>query len=169
MKAAAAVERLSLNMENKMEKKKVGRPKEWTNDRLLTLGARLIEWLNMSDDNLFFEDFLVQNDLYGDLLNRHLDESTEFRELIQKAKIIQEIKLNRLAIRSKIQPVYTMFFMKNHHGYTDRQETIIRGDFPQINFGLLQPIINQSPDQPLQIRDQPLKRLIEPTEPGESE
>lgn len=99
-----------------------GRPSVWDELAVTRLGNDLIAWLQADDDNIFVEDFLSQHGLYRQAQARLTSKFEVFRDLIKAAKEIQEIKINRLALKQKVNPVMAIFLLKNHHGYADKQE-----------------------------------------------
>jgi hypothetical protein len=109
----------STSIDGSSTKRKVGRPREWTEERLVALGEGLIEWLNEADENIFLDEYLVKNDLYAELLSQQIDTSNEFAQLIKKAKKIQESKIAKFAFSGKKNPVFGMFLLKCKHGYSE--------------------------------------------------
>lgn len=101
---------------------------KWTEEKAIELGNRLIEWMNEKDDNgkdkgnIFFKEFLMQNDVYQDLIEYLGDKFKSFSDLIRKAKQLQELKLIKFGIADRLQPTMTIFVLKNHHNYKDKQD-----------------------------------------------
>jgi hypothetical protein len=121
---------------------------KWTEGKAIDLGEKMIEWLREKDDedndkgNIFFREFLLDNDLYSDLVDYLCDKYKSFSDLIKKAKEIQEIKLVKFGVGDRLQPAMTIFILKNNHGYRDKQETELTGKdgkdlFPKIEVEII--------------------------------
>ena len=94
---------------------------KWTEQMVSDLANELIKWLQ-EDDNIFFQDFLYNvKDLHPNIVSDMTARFTSFSELIKKAKKIQEVKLINMGVQNKLQPAMTIFVLKNHHNYKDRQ------------------------------------------------
>jgi hypothetical protein len=103
-----------------------GRPVIWTEEKVLQLGEELIEWLKADEDNVWFERFLYEvKDLYPQLIGEMRDKYPKFAELIKKAKKIQENKLVDGTLKHSLNPTMSIFVLKNHYQYTDKQQTEI--------------------------------------------
>lgn len=110
-------------------------PKEkWTEEKSLKLGNELLEWLTDKTDkdkeskNIFFEQFIVvERKLPVNLVAYLSKKFTSFCELIDRAKKIQELKLVRFGIFDKTNPTMTKFVLTNHHNYSDKKETTLKG------------------------------------------
>ena len=63
--------------------------------------------------------------------------NTEVRNVIKKAYVLLNALLEDYGQNGKINPVMAIFMMKNHFGYTDKQEVVVT---PNAKFG-------EEPDQ----------------------
>jgi hypothetical protein len=121
---------------------------KWTEELSLKTANELIDWIQQPVEffydekgnptkilkaNLYFKYFLVQRDLYGDLIDDLCDKFPKFLELIKKAKTLQETKLNELATMGLLNPAMTIFCLKNHHGYKDKIETDLTSNGESLN------------------------------------
>jgi hypothetical protein len=101
-----------------------GRPTKWTEEKVMELGDDLINWLRESEDNIWFERFLYEEkDLYPQFISEMRDKYEKFSELLKKAKKIQESKLVDLTLKHNLNPTMSIFVLKNHYQYTDKQQT----------------------------------------------
>lgn len=108
-------------------------PKEkWTEEKALELGNQLIEWLKEKDEkgddkgHIFFEEFLIiEKDLYHDLIGYLCRKFTSFLELIEKARKIQELKLQKYGVADRLNATMTKFVLTNKHGWSDKVENKI--------------------------------------------
>ena len=103
-----------------------GRPLIWTEEKVLQLGEELIQCLKSDEDNVWFERFLYEEkDLYPQFISEMRDKYPKFSELIKRAKKIQENKLVDGTLKHSLNPTMSIFVLKNHYQYTDKQQTEI--------------------------------------------
>ena len=102
---------------------------KWTLEEAMKIGYDLIAWMKEKDvngedkGNIFYADFLcIENDYYEDLIGYLCKKFKPFLDLIKKAKEIQELKLVKFGVADRLQPAMTIFVLKNHHNYKDKQE-----------------------------------------------
>lgn len=113
-------------MDENKEKRKVGRPKTWTDEKIESLAKELESWFTNPGtelDRLYYGQFLAEYpDLYPQMVSKFSSVNQVFRETIKRLDKLQEARLLQFALRQKINPVFTMFLLKNKHGYTDKME-----------------------------------------------
>ena len=96
---------------------------KWTEQKALQLGIDMIEWQKKDAINIFWEEFLViERDLYPDVINYLCKKYTSFLKLIEKARKIQELKLQKYGSADKLNAAITKFVLINKHGWRDKQE-----------------------------------------------
>ena len=102
---------------------------KWTEERALSLGKELIEWLKEEGtENMFFEEFLViKKDLYPELTSYLCNKFSSFSKLIAKAKKIQEIKLKKYGSGDVLNATITKFVLINEHEWKDKSEVAMSG------------------------------------------
>ncbi len=89
---------------------------KWTEERALEVGKNLLTWINESDENMFFEEFLmIKNDYYPQLISYLCEKFTTFSKLIARAKKIQEIKLYKFGVGDQLNASMTKFVLINEH------------------------------------------------------
>lgn len=109
-----------------MSNKKVGgqlgntNAQKWTEQALLEIGNKLLKWME-SKNNIFFEEFLLEHDLYGTFLATYRDKYPSFSKLVYRADKIQEIKLKKLALMKETDSSMTKFCLINHHGFVSEK------------------------------------------------
>lgn len=114
---------------------------KWTEEKALKLGNELINWLSPKIEviqgkqrdihatNIFWEEFIVINKgYYDDLISYLCGKFNAFSDLIKKARKIQELKLVKYGIANRLQPAMTIFVLKNHHNYKDKQDITTGGE-----------------------------------------
>lgn len=113
---------------------------KWTEQKALQLANELIEWLKAKDadgedkGNMFYNEFLiVEKDLHPNKISQLSDKFLSFRELIEKAKKIQEIKLVKYGVGDRLNATMTKFTLTNNHGWSDQNKTDITTNGEKIN------------------------------------
>lgn len=104
----------------------------WTEKKSIEMLNELIDWLELADENIFFNEFLYLeyrknhpelNRQTFDELPSYLDKKyTSCSKLLNVAKKIQETKLIKFGVFDKLNATMTKFVLINHHGYTERSE-----------------------------------------------
>jgi hypothetical protein len=120
-----------------MAKNKGGRPLIWTEEKVMKLGNELLEWMLLSEDNIWFETFLYEKgEIYPQLISEMCVKYERFSELIKKIKKLQEGKIVNGALKQNLNTAMSIFLLKNHHGYKDKQEQDVnhKGEGITINF-----------------------------------
>lgn len=105
-------------------------PKEkWNEQKALELGSDLINWLKEKDNDgedkghIFFEEFLViENDYYPELISYLCDKFSSFSNLINKARKIQELKLQKYGVGDRLNATMTKFVLINKHNWKEKTE-----------------------------------------------
>lgn len=98
----------------------MARPKKWTEEALVQLGTELVEWMLSDVEHVYWQEFLVvEKGLYKELISQMTSQSQAFSQLVKRAKDIQEVRLVKKEGKGEIKSI---FVLKNHHGYADKQE-----------------------------------------------
>lgn len=100
-------------------KKKIGRPREWTDARIEALAADLFKWFTEDESRLFYGSWMVNHGLHWEHLSRFRSVSDVFRETCKKVDALQEERLVLLGLKNPVMPI---FVLKNKHGWADKQE-----------------------------------------------
>ena len=97
--------------------------KKWTEEKAIKLGEDLIKWLKEKNENMFFNEFLVlENDYYHELITYLCKKYKSFFTLINRAKEIQELKLQKYGVLDKLNAAMTKFVLINVHDWRDKSE-----------------------------------------------
>lgn len=96
---------------------------KWTEEKVLDIGKQLIEWMKESVSNFWFEDFLIEHDLYDDFVSNMSERFPRFREYITRAKKIQESRITKIALMGDLDSGMARWVLSVHHGKRDVQET----------------------------------------------
>lgn len=92
---------------------------KWTEENAKEFGKDLLEWFAKEEYNIFFKEFLLQNDLYADVVTYLCKKFPSFSELIKIAKEWQELRLWKWGTLGKLDRTMAIFSLKNHHGARD--------------------------------------------------
>lgn len=103
-------------------KRPAHRPVEWTEEAAMALASALEAWMEEDEEHIFFQEYLAKHRIRNATIANLSSKYPEFQKIIKDLKVIQEYRINRLALKQKINPVMAIFLLKNHHGYTDKQE-----------------------------------------------
>lgn len=97
-----------------------GRPEIWTEEKALELGQGLVDWMMEDESRVYWMEYIVINrGLYKQIVSDLSSKFATFSALAKKAKDIQELRLLKTVGKGEIK---SMFVLKNHHGYADKQE-----------------------------------------------
>ena len=122
---------------------KTGRPIKWTEEKAMELANELIDWMKSNDNNIFFEQFLVEDkDRNPQIVSELSSKFKSFSEVIKKAKQIQEYRvanmglmpkettnssideLNKEISSQKHNSAFCMFFLKAHYGWLEEEKRL---------------------------------------------
>lgn len=93
---------------------------KWTEEALLKVGNDLLEWMKVKG-NMFFEEFLLDYDLYDTFLANYRNKYPSFSKLIARADKIQEIKLKKMGLNKEHDSAITKFCLINHHDFVSEK------------------------------------------------
>lgn len=98
----------------------------WTQDKALTLGNQLIDFIETNEQVLYVSQFCEFVKLSKQKISELAKLYSPFQELLQKAKTILENRLLLVGHNGKNFP-FTIFTLKNHYNYTDRTDVNVSG------------------------------------------
>lgn len=104
-----------------------GRPKKYTEEFINRQADELIIWLR-EPKNIFFEDFLLDQDLNPQLMAIWAKENDKFSSAYDIAYQRQASRIKNGAITKDFSDGFSKFILINNHGYSDKTETKISGD-----------------------------------------
>ena len=96
---------------------------KWTEEKVIEIGKKLIDWMKESTSNFWLEDFLLENDLFADFTGDMAKRYPRFAEYIARAKQIQESRISKLALLGQLDTGMARWVLSVHHGKRDVQET----------------------------------------------
>lgn len=96
---------------------------KWTKKIADQLAHDLIAWQKKDAINIFWEEFLViERDLHPNVIGYLRKKYSSFSDLLEQARKIQELKLQKYATADKLNAAITKFVLINKHGWRDKQE-----------------------------------------------
>jgi hypothetical protein len=118
-----------------IEKRPVGRPTIWTEEKVLQLGEELYSWMLESGQNVWFETFLYERgDIYPQFISEMCEKYDKFSELIKKVKKLQEAKIINGALSNNLNTAMSIFLLKNHHNYKDKIDSEVEHKGITLNY-----------------------------------
>lgn len=96
---------------------------KWTEEKVLSIGKQLLEWMKESDGNFWLEDFLHENDLYVNFINSMSNRFPRFKDYIARAKEIQESRITKFALLGNLDTGMARWVLSVHHNKRDVAET----------------------------------------------
>jgi len=122
---------------------KTGRPIKWTEKKALELANELIDWMKSSENNMFFELFLVENkDIPLEMISVLSKKFKSFFQTVKKAKQIQEYRIAKMGLMPKESTIssvdelnketssqkhnsaFCMFFLKVNYGWLEEEKRL---------------------------------------------
>lgn len=89
----------------------------WTEAKAMELAIDLLQWYKDDAARIFFQEFLLERDLYKDSVAFLSEKYESFSAVIKQAKQWQEVRLAKWGVYGKTNPAVTIFMLTNHHGY----------------------------------------------------
>lgn len=109
--------------------KKIGRPIEWTPERIEAERIALEKWID-NPKNYFFTAFLNERHLDLKQVERFAEVSPTFCHTYAHAKQIQEARLVELAVSRKGDGNFIKFVLQNKAGWKEKSEVSGNGTNP---------------------------------------
>src|SRR5437868_976301 len=101
----------------------MGRPREWTDDKIAALAEDLWQWYTEDETRLFYGTWLALRGLHTEHKARFQRVSEVFRDTCKRIDKMQEERLCNAGIGAGKNPGMAIFVLKNKHGYADKVET----------------------------------------------
>lgn len=114
---------------------------KWTEKEAIQFGIDMLNWFNESDQNIFFEEFLLikcdrkkyRGRIYIDLPAYLSDKYKSFSDILKQAKRIEELKLKSLGSNGKANPQIVKFLLSAQYGYSENNNQNITITTPIFN------------------------------------
>lgn len=105
-------------------KRKPGRPRKWTDEKIEEVGNELWEWFNQPG-NMVYIKFLAERGLHYETIARFQSVSKPFCEIIKKCNILQEAKLIEAGLSKEYSrsQMFAIACLNNKHGWAHKQES----------------------------------------------
>ena len=96
---------------------------KWTEEKVLKIGQQLLDWMMEDQSHFWFEDFLIEHDLFTDFTSDMAKRHPRFAAYIERAKRIQESRITKFALTGNLDTGMARWVLSVHHGKRDVQET----------------------------------------------
>lgn len=112
------------------EPNKVGRPLEWTDERIQEEADALIQWMTDNKFSCWLKDFAIEREYPAEYFSRWADQHPGFNQALKRVKDMQESRLFQDGANpgTLMDKTMAIFALKNHHGWKDTQHTENRSD-----------------------------------------
>lgn len=99
-----------------------GRPKKYTDEFIKDLADKMINWFKSDKDNIFLEDFMIEQDLYSELCSIFAKRNDYFLQSLKRVKAIQKQRILRLGLEGEWDKTLVIFTLKNVSDMRDKKE-----------------------------------------------
>ncbi len=103
-----------------------GRPLKYDDNYLNELADKLELWIK-DDEHIWYEDFLLENDLLPHHLTLFAERSERFQQAYHKAKVWQRGVLVKGGLSTTFNANITKFVLANTSGWSEKNETKVSG------------------------------------------
>lgn len=100
---------------------------KWTEEAALKLGQELIEWMNEAEANFWLKDFLIEKELYADVIGYLSDKYPRFCDYIARAKEIEASRIQKFALMNQLNTGMAQWVLSVHHDQHNVQKQEITG------------------------------------------
>lgn len=123
-----------------------GRPKTHTDEFIEKQADDLLAWFK-NEENVFFDDFCLYQDLNPDLMSEWANSNQKFAGVYKTAKKWQESRLRNGVLKKGYNNGMATLVLTNHHNYVStKTETKLSGDAKNPVSLLYQEAIDTSKD-----------------------
>jgi len=95
------------------------KPYKWTETKLKEVSQDLIDWFSLDERNVFFKAFLQEHGIFESFICDYTKKYKFFKDAIRKAKEIQKVKIQQLALFNVTNTVISIYLLKVIHGMRD--------------------------------------------------
>lgn len=89
---------------------------KWTEEKALELAQQLIDWMKSEQKNFLMGDFLIEHDLYADLIADLSGKYPRFAEHIARAREIEAHRIQKFALTNNLNPGMAQWVLAVNHG-----------------------------------------------------
>ena len=105
-----------------------GRPPKYDDKFIRSLADKMVDWFLASDNNIFLEDFMIEQGLYSELCSIFAKRNDYFLQSLKRVKAIQKQRVLRLGLEGIWDKSLVIFTLKNVSGMRDKQEHKVEQD-----------------------------------------
>lgn len=88
---------------------------KWTEEKVLKLAKDLIDWMKDDMGNFWLEEFLIERDLYPDVISYLSEKFPPFSDYIARAKAIQESRIKKFALMNQLNSGMAQWVLATVH------------------------------------------------------
>lgn len=104
-----------------------GRPKRYTEDYVNKLADILLVWIDEDKDNIFIEDWCLENNIPEEAVTTELIKNDRFSQAYKKFKTKQKVSLCKGSLKRKLAHPMCALILSHSHGMHQRTEQKISG------------------------------------------
>lgn len=107
---------------------------KWTEDKACQMGEQLLEWMNEAPQNFWIKDFLLEKELYADVIGYLSNKYPPFLEYIARAREIEASRIQKLGLMGHLNSGMAQWILAVNHKIFNIQksETEIKSTQPII-------------------------------------
>lgn len=103
---------------------------KWTEPKALKLAKELIDWMQESTQNFWMKDFLLEHELYDDVINYLSNKFQRFSDYITRAKAIQASRIQKFAMMNQLNSGMAQWVLSVHHKMRVKSEVEVNNSQP---------------------------------------
>jgi hypothetical protein len=96
---------------------------KWSEEKAVKIGKELIEWMEEQQQNFWIRDFLLEHELYGDVVSYLSEKYPPFSEYIARAKEIEASRIQKFAMMNQLNSGMAQWVLSVHHKLQNVQKT----------------------------------------------
>ena len=96
---------------------------KWSEKKALDLGKELIDWMLLSPSNYWIKDFLLEHELYADVISYLSKRYPRFLDYITRAKEIEASRIQKFALQNQMNTGMVQWVLSVHHDMHNIQKT----------------------------------------------
>lgn len=105
---------------------------KWSDRKVREFGQQILDWMHESPHNFWMRDFLLDNDMYDDVIKYLSDRHPVFKEYIARAKEIQASRIQKFGLMNQLNSGMVQWVLSVHHKLTQKTETEITHSRPLV-------------------------------------
>lgn len=96
---------------------------KWTEKKAIDLAKELIAWMQEGQSNYWIKDFLLEKDIYSDVIRYLSEKYPRFSSYIVRAKEIEASRIQKFALQNQMNTGMVQWVLSVHHNMHNVQKT----------------------------------------------